>query len=132
MTEQRFDFEFHPRFRPLLAVLGVRPANSWVAVDDQRFQARFGRWQVRTPVSNLADVVITRDYLAIKAIGPRGSMADRGATFGSTTRGGVCVCFHEPVTALAGRWMAHPALTVTVADLDGLAAVVRERIDGAG
>jgi hypothetical protein len=132
MTEQRFAFEFHPRFRPLLAVLGVRPGNSGVKVDDEWFEARFGRWQVRTPVSNLSDVQITRDYRAIKAIGPRGSMADRGATFGSTTRGGVCVCFHEPVTALAGHWMPHPGLTVTVADLDGLAAAVRQRIDRAG
>ena len=132
MTEQRFDFDFHPRFRRPLALLRIRPSNSWVAIDEERFEARFGPLRLRTPVSNLADVQITRDYLAVKAIGPRGSLADRGATFGSTTRGGVCVCFHEPVTALAGRLMPHPGLTVTVEDLEGLAAAVRERIDGAG
>ena len=132
MTEQRFAFAFDPRFRRLLAVLGVRPSTSWVAIDDDRFEARFGHWRVRTPASNLADVTITRDYRALKAIGPRGSLADRGATFGSSTLAGVCVCFHEPVTALAGRLQRHPALTVTVEDPEGLAAAVRARIDGEG
>jgi len=132
MTAQRFTFAFDPRFRRLLGALGVRPSNSWVEVDDDHLEARFGRWRVRTPRSNLADVRITRDYLAIKAIGPRGSLADRGATFGTTTRGGVCICFHEPVTALAGRLMRHPGLTVTVDDLEGLADAIRTRLDPPG
>lgn len=129
MTAQRFSFAFDPRFRRPLALLGVRPATCEVTIDDDHFDARFGRWRVRTPVSNLADVMVTRDYRAIKAIGPRGSLADRGATFGSSTRAGVCVCFHEPVTALAGPLMRHPGLTVTVEDPEGLAAAVRARID---
>ena len=132
MTEQRFAFAFDPRFRRVLAVLGVRPSTSWVVIDDDHFEARFGRWRVRTPVTNLSDVTITRNYQAIKAIGPRGSFADRGVTFGSSTRGGVCVCFHDPVTALAGRLVRHPGLTVTVDDLEGLADAVRSRIDAVG
>jgi hypothetical protein len=42
------------------------------------------------------------------------SLADRGLTFGSSTRGGVCIQFRRPVGVLAGRLLAHPALTVTV------------------
>ena len=30
----RFPFRFDPVFRPLLALLGVRPATAWVAVTD--------------------------------------------------------------------------------------------------
>lgn len=129
MAAQRFSFAFDPPFRGPLGLLGVRDATSEVLVDDEMFDARFGRWRVRTPTASITDVQITRAYRWFKAIGPRGSLADRGATFGSTTAGGVCVCFHEPVTALAGSLMPHPALTVTVADVDGPAAALRDRID---
>jgi hypothetical protein len=125
-----FEFEFDPRFRRLLALLGIRPSNSEVVLTDSTFSARFGRLRARTPVSNLKDVRITRDYRWFKAIGPRGSAADRGATFGTNTRAGVCVCFHQPITALPGNRQGHPALTVTVADPERLAAAIQRRIDG--
>lgn len=131
MTSQRFAFAFDPRFRRLLGVIGVRPDTAWVTIDDTWFTARFGRFRVRTPITNLADVMITRDYRWYTAIGPRGSFADRGATFGTTTAAGVCVCFHEPVTALAGRLVRHPGLTVTVEDPETLAAAIRARLDAA-
>jgi hypothetical protein len=129
MSEERFPFAFDPRFQRLLALFGVRPSNSEVVLTDTTFTARFGRLRARTPVGNLKDVRITHDYRWYKAIGPRASVADRGATFGSNTRAGVCVCFHEPVPALLGKWQRHPALTVTVADPGGLAAAIRRRID---
>lgn len=132
MTPQRFTFAFEPRFRRLLAVLGVRPDTAWVRLDDEWLTVRFGPFRVRTPVTNLADVMITRDYRWYRAIGPRGSLADRGATFGTSTAAGVCVCFHEPVTALAGRLVRHPGLTLTVEDPEGLAAAIKERIEAEG
>jgi len=128
MPEERFPFAFDPRFQRLLGLLGIRPSNSEVVLTDTAFTARFGRFRAHTPVTNLKDVQITHDYRWFKAIGPRGSAADRGASFGSNTRAGVCVCFHEPITALMGRWQRHPALTVTVADPGGLAAAIRRRI----
>lgn len=130
MGEERFPFDFDPRFRRLLAVLGIRPSNSEVVLTDTTFAARFGRFRARTTVDNLKDVRITRDYRWIKAIGPRGSAADRGATFGTNVRAGVCVCFHEPIAALFGDLFRHPGLTVTVADPEGLATAVEQRIDG--
>jgi hypothetical protein len=129
MSTERFPFDFDPRARALLRLLGVREDNAMVSISDDDFVATFGRWRLATPTSNLKDVRITRDYHWVKAIGPRGSFADGGATFGTNTRAGVCVCFHEPVGALFGpRLMRHPGLTVTVADVDGLAAAVRRRI----
>jgi hypothetical protein len=132
MSEERFPFAFDPRFQRLLALLGITPSNSEVVLTDTTFAARFGPFRTRTPVGNLEDVRVTHDYRWFKAIGPRASLADRGATFGSNTRAGVCVCFHEPITAVLGRWQRHPALTVTVADPGGLAAAIRRRIEAAG
>lgn len=129
MPRQVFDFAFEPRFRPLLAGLGIRPGNAAVVVDDDGLDARFGPWHLATPWSNVKDVQVTRDYQWFKAIGPRMSFTDAGVTFGSTTAAGVCVCFNRAVPALLpGRWPRHPGMTVTVADIDGLAAAVRDRL----
>lgn len=128
MTVERFAFAFDRRYAPVLALLGIRAANSEVLLSDEVFDARFGRLRCVTPVANLKDVQVTRDYRAHRAIGPRGSLADHGATFGTNTRAGACVCFHEPVPALVGRLGPHPALTVTVEDPEALAAAIRRRL----
>ena len=89
---------------------------------------------VRTPLSNVAWVEVTGPYRWWKVIGPaRGSFADRGLTFATTTRGGVCLGFHEPVPGIepSGR-VLHPGLTVTVADPEAVAAEIRRRIASAG
>lgn len=126
MSTETFPFEFDPTFRVFLLGMGVTPGTSGVTLDAETFDARFGPFRLRTPVTNLKDVQITRDYRWYRAIGPRVSRTDRGATFGTNTTGGVCVCFHTPVKALFG--VKHPGLTVTVADLDGLAAAVTRRL----
>lgn len=123
---RRFTFAFDRRFRLPLALIGVRPGTCEVLVTASRFDVRYGPWRLQTPRSNVADVCLTGPFLAIKAIGPRGSMADRGATFGTNAARGVCVTFHEPVGALLGRErFHHPGLTVTVADPEGLVAALR-------
>ena len=130
-TRTTFAFDFDPRFRGLLRLLTIRPENSLVAVDDTTFDVRFGPWRLTTPVDNLADVTVTRGYRWFKVIGPRGSAVDRGCTFGTNARAGVCVHFHEPVPALLPTDVRrHPGLTVTVADVDGLVAAVRAHLDG--
>lgn len=129
MSIQTFAFAFDPKYRLPLLGLGILPGNSVVTIDDDVFDARFGPFRLRTPVANLKDVQITRDYRWYRAIGPRFSGADHGVTFGTNTRGGVCVCFHDPVPALL--WARHPGLTVTVADLEGLADAVRQRLETA-
>lgn len=125
METVTFPFRFDRASLPLRA-LGISPSTSGVTVSDATFEARFGPWSCTTPLANVKDVRITRDYTAVKAIGPRGSFADLGATFGTSTVGGVCVCFHERVAALTPA-PVHPGLTVTVADLEGLARLLRER-----
>lgn len=127
MTVERFGFAFERPFVPLLAVLGVRRSRAAVVLDDTHLRTRFGPFRLETPLTNLRSVQITRGYRWWKAIGPRGSAADRGATFGTNARAGACICFHEPVPALFGARMPHPALTVTVTDPEALAAAIRRR-----
>jgi hypothetical protein len=117
-----FEFAFDPRFRWVLALVGVRPDSARVFLTSDRVVARFGPWVCDTPVANVAGVEVTGPYRWYTAIGARGSFVDRGLTFGTTPAGGVCVLFHEPVTGLEpfGR-IRHPGLTVTVADRQGFA-----------
>jgi len=123
---QQFDFEFERRFRPMLAVVGVFSSTAHVTIGDSELVAHFGPWSCETTLDNIIDVQTTGPYQARRAIGPRGSMTDRGLTFGSTTAGGVSLRFREPVHGLDPFGaIAHPGLTVTVADREGFAAAVR-------
>jgi hypothetical protein len=67
----------------------------------------------------LDDAHITRGYRWWTAVGARGSLVDDGLTFGTNAAAGVCVHFREKVRS-ALRRSGHSALTVTIADLEGL------------
>ena len=124
MSSQRFDFEFLPSARMLMRLWGVTPATAYVDVTDTELRARFGFLSMTTPLRNVSGAKETGPYKAYRALGPRLSLSDRGATFGSSLRG-VCISFHEPVQALFPRPM-HPGLTVTVADRAGLVAAITD------
>jgi hypothetical protein len=122
----RFDFAFEKKYLPALAAIGVTPLTAKVDISEHTLDARFGPWRCRTPVSNIRCVQRTGPYSALKAIGARASFADKGATFGTTTAGGVCVEFREPVKILDPSGIVmHPGLTLTVGDLDGFEQAVR-------
>lgn len=124
----RFDFLFDSLYLPLLAAVGVTPSTAHVALTAERFVARFGPWLCTTPYDNIVDVCQTGPYLAVKAIGARLSLSDRGLTFGTTTQGGVCLTFGRPVPGIDPLGVIrHPGLTVTVAEPAGLVAAVRDR-----
>jgi hypothetical protein len=121
-----FAFAFDPRFRWLLAAMGVRPDSARIFLTRDRLVARFGPWVCDTPVANVSGVEVSGPYRWYTAIGARGSFVDRGLTFGSTPAGGVCVLFREPVRGLSPFGPPrHPGLTVTVADREGFAAALR-------
>ena len=122
MTARHFPIRIGRRSRPLLRLLGVRDGNAFVDVDDT-FDARFGRFQVRTPRANVTSWRIEGPWLWITAIGVRLSIRHRDVTFGGSPRGGVRVDFRDPVRLGPIR---VPALYVTVEDLEGLAAVLAE------
>lgn len=126
-TPLRFDFEFQPLYRPTLALMGVTPWTARVTLSSDRLVARFGPFSAQSPVENIRCASQTGPYSAVKAIGARLSLVDSGLTFGTSTRGGVCVLFEKPVVGIdpTGR-MRHEGLTLTVADLDGFERAVRQ------
>jgi hypothetical protein len=121
-----FTYDVDFRFALMWAPFGVRPSRDGVALtDDRRFVATFGLLKLHTPLDNVTGAHITRGYRWWTAIGARGSFVDDGLTFGTNSKAGVCVHFGEKVASPLRR-SGHSALTVTVADLDGLVRALEE------
>src|ERR1700731_1197397 len=98
---RRFEFAFAPSYRLLAAAFGVTPSTAWVQVDDTAFEARFGPWRMRTPLSNVAAVAVTGPYRFAKTAGPaRLAITDRGLTFATNGKRGVRVSFTTAVRGL--------------------------------
>jgi hypothetical protein len=125
---ERFVLRADAPWRWILRLMGVRPGAAQVELTaDGRVVATFGPFRVATPVSNVRDFHLTGPYRWWRAIGPRGSGADRGFTFGTSTRDGVCLCFDDWPPARYVRGGRMESLTVTVADPDALAGALRRR-----
>lgn len=127
-TEYRFEFE--DRYRVPARVFGVTERSALVTLTATEIQAKFGPWTVRTPLANVASVSITGPYSFVKTAGPAHlSISDRGITFATTSRRGVCVEFRKPVPGMEPLGLLkHPNLTVTVQDCDALAEQLRVHI----
>ncbi len=129
MTVQRFPFRFDPAYRLAGLPFTVTPERAWVEVGDGRLRARFGLWSLDTPLANVTEASVTEDYAFLKTAGPAHlSLSDHGVTFATNGERGVCVRFHEPVTAIdpTGH-VTHPGATFTVEDCAGLLAALDER-----
>ena len=121
-----FDFAFDILHRAFGLPLGITPRTARVEVDGDRLLARFGPWRLSTSLGNVAGTEVTGPYSPVKTVGPAHlSLADRGLTFATNSRRGLCVRFREPVPGIepTGR-LLHPGLTVTVTDVDDLAAAL--------
>ena len=121
-----FRFRFDPAYRVAALPFGVMPATTSVVIDGGELRARFRPWRVRTPLSNIAGTETSGPYSFVKTAGPAHlSFTDRGVTFATNGERGLCIRFHSPVRALdpTGR-LLHPGLTVTVEDVDALAATL--------
>jgi hypothetical protein len=129
----RFEFAFAPSYARAARPFGIKPSNAWVAIDDLLFDARFGPWRVTTPLTNITDVAVTGPYRFFKTAGSaRLGFTDRGLTFASNGKRGVLVTFATAVTGMDPLGVIHhPELTVTVAEIDRLAAVLEQRITAA-
>jgi hypothetical protein len=122
----RFRFEFEPKVMPFSAAFGVTPWTAWLDLRPDQLEIRFGPWSLRTDRDNIASAEVTGPYSLPKVAGPAHlSFADRGVTFATTTKRGVCISFREPVRALMPIGpLRHPAVTVTVQDPDRLVALL--------
>ena len=94
-----------------------------VTITDDHMVATDGRFRLKTPLSNIAGGHLTGPYRWYTAVGIRLSFCDSGLTFGTNPDRGVCVHFDEPVAKVIG-FRPHAALTVTVADCEGLVAAI--------
>lgn len=127
--EKRFAFRFVPSYRRASRLFGVTPDKAWVEVDAQSLRARFGPWRLTTALANISAVEITGPYAFLKTAGPAHlGFTDRGLTFASNGERGVLISFWQPVPGIepTGR-LRHPELTVTVADVEGFASLLRAR-----
>jgi hypothetical protein len=123
-VNQFFPYAVDMKFAPIWLAFGVRPSKDGVTItDDGRFKATFGFLRLETSRDNVTGAHITRDYRWWTAVGARASFVDDGLTFGTNTKAGVCVHFQEKVKSAVSR-KGHSAITVTVADLDGLVQVL--------
>lgn len=110
--------------------VGVLPWRDGVTItDDDRLVASFGLFCVDTPLDNIAGAHVTEGYRWWTAIGPRISLADDGLTFGTSSHAGTCIHFHNKIHRVLG-FRDHSALTVTVADPEGLASTLNRRAPG--
>jgi hypothetical protein len=120
---EHFDYAIDKRYLPVVLPFFLRPARDGVTLTEGSFVATFGFFKIETPRSNISGAHITRNYRWWTACGVRMSRADDGLTFGTNFEAGVCVHFKEKVPSLIRR-SGHSALTVTVADLEGLTAAL--------
>ncbi len=128
MATQRFPIRIGRRSAPLLRVLfGVKPTEAVVTLTDDpdgRFEARFGWSHIETPIANIVSWRIEGPWAWVTAIGVRVGFRHRDVTFGGSPRGGVRVDFKE---APKLGPLDVPVLYVTVEDLEGLAAALKDR-----
>lgn len=119
-----FPYEHDPRFSPLLRSIGVRHDRDGVLVENGVLIASFGFFNLKTALSNIRSAEVTGPYRWYKARGPHVSVADHGATFGTSARRRVLVRFVKPIDRVVGPW-SHPNLTLTVADPDALVTTLQ-------
>jgi hypothetical protein len=123
---ERFGFRFEPVMQALALPFGIRPSNAWVEVGDEVHIA-FGPWHMRFPRADVEDVQETTDYWLPKVAGPPHlSFADRGITFATNRKRGLCIQLANPHPGIGPFGLIrHPGATVTVDDIDGLTHALR-------
>lgn len=119
----RFDFAWDRPYRIAGLLFGVTSTRAWVEVTPSELRVQYGFWSLRSALSNIAGVTVTDSYAFLKTAGPPHlSMSDRGISFATNGRRGLCVAFDQPVPGIdPSKRIKHPGATLTVEDIDGLA-----------
>ncbi|CAB4685522.1 MAG: hypothetical protein F2667_00570 [Actinobacteria bacterium] len=125
----RLPFAFSAAYRLPGLLFAITPATTWVEVGEDGLDVRFGPWRLRTPLSNVVSVERSGGFAWWRTAGPaRLSLSDRGVTFATNRDDAVCLTFREPVVAIDPTGtIRHRAATITVADVDGLIAMLARR-----
>lgn len=127
---ERFAFRVDRSMALPALLLGITPGTTEVVVGPEDLSIRFGRWSLRTPLTNVDDVTVTGPYRWPKVAGPPHlSLADGGITFATSTKAGAWISFHRRVPAvLPVGLIRHPSATVTVEDPKAFAEAVRAAV----
>jgi hypothetical protein len=123
---RHFPFRYDPRLAPIWLPFRAWPGTQGVTVtEDGRLVARFGPLRVDALLSQVVHAHVTGPYRWWTAAGARLSLADDGLTFGTNAAEGVCIHFEPRVRRVLGL-RDHSALTVTVADGQGLVEAITD------
>jgi hypothetical protein len=123
---RHFPFSYELRLAPIWLPFRLWPTEQGVTVtEDGRLIARFGPLRVDALLSQVVHAHVTGPYRWWTAAGARLSLADDGLTFGTNAAEGVCIHFEPRVRRVLGL-RDHSALTVTVADGQGLVDAITE------
>ena len=86
---KRFAYAIDKRYLPLLVPFGLRGSKDGVTLTDEgSLSATFGFFKIKTPLANVTEAHITRNYRWWTAFGVRGSMVDDGLSFGTNHNAG--------------------------------------------
>lgn len=124
MRARHFPYRYDARLAPLWLPFRFPGQQGVTLTEDGRFVARYGPLHAESPLSDVVDAHVTGPYRWWTAVGPRLSFVDDGLTFGTNARAGVCVHFDPRMRRVIG-FRDHSALTVTVADPEGLVSALK-------
>ena len=123
MTTQHFPYRLDKRWTALFLALGVGDDDGVDISDTGELIATYGRVNVKTTLDNIDHTLITGPHRWYTAVGLRLSFTDDGLTFGTNHHKGLCIAFVHKIPKVIG-FKDHSMLWVSVADPEGLAAVI--------
>jgi hypothetical protein len=123
MTAQHFPYRLDKRWTALFLALGVGDDDGVDISDAGELIATYGRFNVKTTLDNIDHTLITGPHRWYTAVGLRLSFTDDGLTFGTNHHKGLCIAFVHKIPKVIG-FKDHSMLWVSVADPEGLAAVI--------
>ncbi|OBI87809.1 hypothetical protein [Mycobacterium asiaticum] len=118
-STRHFPYRYERRLAPLWLPFRWGGNQGVTITADGRLIARYGPLRAEAQLSQVADAHITGPFRWWTAVGPRLSFVDDGLTFGTNAQAGVCIHFEPRIRRVIGL-KDHSALTVTVADPEGL------------
>jgi hypothetical protein len=121
---RHFPYRYDPRLAPIWLPFRWPGRQGVTLTADGHFVARYGPFRVDVPLASVQDAHVAGPYRWWTAVGPRLSFADDGLTFGTNATAGACIHFEPRAHRVIGR-KDHSALTVTVADPEGLVQALK-------
>jgi len=123
MTTQHFPYRLDKRWTALFLALGVGDDDGVDISDTGELIATYGRVNVKTTLDNIDHTLVTGPHRWYTAVGLRLSFTDDGLTFGTNHLKGLSIAFVHKIPKVIG-FRDHSMLWVSVADPEGLAAVI--------